>query len=143
MKINPVSQIGYKVVRQRNEELLSVTKELDKLGLSVAYDRYGGLVKPKLGKLFVFKTLVDATEYQKSIGKEYVFESQIWQVQCFGSYAPKSRDILRVWMPREQTDFAEFWQAIADESQLYKFDIGYMPAQTFWCGSLRMKKKIE
>jgi hypothetical protein len=136
MKINPVKHMAVKVCfRNDDGELTSAEPDIRKSFLRTIY-RKGHLVRPPLGKLFVFDSLKNALIYRKFDSTCYEF----WLVEAYNAKPLSYRPYM--WMvTSDNKDFLSiFWKRVFNGDNLENAtgtDTGVLA-----CDSLRLVRKL-
>lgn len=119
----------------------------------IEYKTDGSLIRPKVGKIFVFKNLPDAEYFRNTYGSNSF--QQIWKVEAYNCEIAEKRASLSVfnchssWRNRLQV----FWEILLGKvkeqkggNPAFNFDnivVGAMPNGSLFCGSLRMLKRVS
>lgn len=134
MELNRRRMIGYKVLQYRKGLLKSWT--FGHNALAVVY-REKKLIKPRLGKLFVFSTLPAARDFRRRMGENSANE-RIFRVTTYGNSKPKLQFTPPIFLARN------FWEAFMSGGDLKKFYFyDALPPQTYFCSSLRLIEEVK
>lgn len=125
----------YKVVRSWHNKLLSCTTH----GIYECEYKLNVITKPKIGKLFVFDSLLNARNLLSSIiGSQYssftyrVYECEITNAESI-DYLPTSFDSNINW----------FWEQVKSYDRKYQNNLWKSPHGTHGCDSVKLTKLIE
>jgi hypothetical protein len=130
MKINPIRQRAYKLFALRKDKLESwAYASRNHSQLYVNYND-GGMIRPHLGKLFVFSSMEHAVVFGR-VSKMDSSEWDIWEVDAFGVSVPK------VISYADEHAILSFWNNSMD------IVTKEAPTGTLLCASLRMLKSIK
>lgn len=141
MALNPIKERAFKVLHRdyHNDRLTSVNYSVRMSGRQVVYPTDGSLVRPAMGRLFVFNDYTWAQDFAKREATP-----EIWEVSAFGNEVADIRLYDSVEPMRES--FETFWKWFdSKDREKYSLMIPLrnVPSGTFYCKSLRLIKRIK
>jgi hypothetical protein len=143
MKLNPIKQKVYKVVRVNYAgRLVSWNPEGDNLDISITYQP-NEVVRPQVGRIFTFETLEQATRFADNYKFTFrVAHAQIWECEGYGNSWAKLATTVRATL----NDLKGFWtiyRTREKENRNFSCVMGSgVPCGTIYCKALKLVTKI-
>ena len=137
--INPIKTQMYKLVCvQPDGKRVSFNKTIQQGKLAVTYSE-GKLIRPKVGKIFVFDNILCAKAHYRYMSKIDSLPTQLWLVEAYGT--KRANTVLYVFELSASTRYAienckQFWASKQRDGH------PQAPAGTYLCSSLRLIKEV-